>query len=205
VKVLTDLGLEVEVDECGKEFGSNYGNIFAKFKGSDPNRPTIILSAHMDTVVPGTDIKPVIEGDTIKSDGSTVLGSDDKSGIAIIIEVIKNIIEEKSPSGDIEIIFSISEETGLQGAKGFDVSKLNGKLGYALDSTEPDEVYIGAPSAVTIDIKIFGLAAHAGIAPEKGINAIKVASEAIAKMKIGRHDEDLFEPAGFFVGQTKQD
>ena len=200
VKLFEDLGLEVEVDNAGENFGSNYGNIYAKFRGSEPDRPVIILSAHLDTVVPGIGINPIVEGDKIRTDGSTILASDDKSGIAIIIEVIKNIQEANLPSGNIEVILSVCEELGMLGAKQFDISKLEGKFGYALDSTEPYDIYYGAPSANTIDIKIKGLAAHAGMAPEKGINAIKIASEAIAQMTIGRHDEETTSNIGVIKG-----
>jgi len=200
IKLFKSMELKVETDNCGKKFGSNFGNIYAKFKGIAPEKPSLILSAHMDTVSPGKNIKPIVEGDIVKTDGSTILGSDDKAGISIIVEVIKNIMEEKLHTGNIDIIISVCEETGMLGAKNFDISKLESKFGFALDSTEPDELTYGAPAANTMDFRVHGISAHAGMAPEKGINAIQILSEGIAKMNIGRIDYETTANIGLIKG-----
>ena len=121
--------LQVEIDDAGEAVGGNSGNVIARFPGTIPGAESIMMSAHMDTVVPGEGVKPVVEGDIIRTDGTTVLGGDDKSGCAVIIEVIRCLQEQNIPHAPIEAIFSICEEVGLLGAKNVDVSKIKAKYG----------------------------------------------------------------------------
>src|ERR687889_2468649 len=122
-----ELGAEVYIDGAGERVGGNTGNVIARFPGTIPAAEPIMMSAHMDTVVPGRGVKPVVEGDIIRTDGSTVLGGDDKSGCAVIIETIRCLQENNIPHAPIEAVFSICEEVGLLGAKHVDVSKLESK------------------------------------------------------------------------------
>src|ERR1044071_5601948 len=131
------MGAQVEIDAAGEAVGGNTGNVIARFPGTIPNAPAIMMSAHMDTVVPGEGVKPIVEGDIIRTDGTTVLGGDDKSGCAVIIEVIKCLKEQNIPHTPIEAIFSICEEVGLLGAKNVDVSKIKSKHGIVFDSDDP--------------------------------------------------------------------
>ena len=126
MKEMEEMGLEVYMDDAGEKVGSNSGNVIGKLKGNT-NGQTILFSAHMDTVSPGKGIKPVIKDGVIYSDGTTVLGGDDKAGIAAILEAVETVIEQDIPHGDIEIVFSIYEEGGLFGAKNLDYSKLKAK------------------------------------------------------------------------------
>ena len=123
-KYCEEMGATVEIDNAGDAVGGNTGNVIARFAGTIANAPSIMMSAHMDTVVPGEGVKPVVEGDIIRTDGTTVLGGDDKSGCAVIIEVIRCLQEQNIPHAPIEAIFSICEEVGLLGAKNVDVTKL---------------------------------------------------------------------------------
>ena len=118
------MGAQVEIDDAGEQVGGNTGNVIARFPGTLTSAQPIMMSAHMDTVVPGEGVKPVVEGDIIRTDGTTVLGGDDKSGCAVIIEVIRCLQEQNIPHAPIEAIFSICEEVGLLGAKNVDVSKI---------------------------------------------------------------------------------
>jgi tripeptide aminopeptidase len=199
-KYCEEMGAEVSIDEAGEKVGGNSGNVIARFRGTIPGAEPIMMSAHMDTVVPGEGVKPIIEGDIIRTDGTTVLGGDDKSGCAVIIETIRCLQEQNIPHTDIEAIFSICEEVGLLGAKHVDVSKIRSKYGIVFDSDDPGFLFTKGPSANHLEFKIHGLESHAGVAPEEGISAIKIAAEAIAAMKLGRIDEETTANIGVIRG-----
>ena len=194
------LGAEVEIDEAGVNVGGDVGNVIARIKGTVPGAPPLLLSAHMDTVVPGEDVKPIVEGDIVRTDGSTVLGGDDKSGCAIIVETVRALQEKKIPHGDIEAVFTICEEVGLLGAKHLDVGRLRARTGLVLDSDGVDELITHAPAANRLEIRVHGKEAHAGVVPEQGISAIKVAAEAIAGMRLGRIDAETTANLGVIQG-----
>src|ERR671932_32147 len=195
-----EMGAEVEIDDAGEKVGGNTGNVIARFKGTIPDAPPIMMSAHMDTVVPGENVQPIIEGDIIRPDGTTVLGGDDKSGCAIIIETIRCLQEQNIPHTDIEAVFSICEEVGLLGAKHLDVSRIRAKYGIVFDSDDPGFLFTKGPSANHLEFKIYGLESHAGVAPEQGISAIKIAAEAIHNMKLFRIDEETTANIGIIEG-----
>jgi len=200
VKELTDMGIEVIRDNAGTPVGSNTDNIIARLKGST-DQPSIMFSSHMDTVSPGNGIKPVVENGIIKTDGTTVLGGDDKAGIAAIIEAFQTLIEAGTAHGDVEAIITIAEEGGLNGSKNLDYSLVNSKFGFVLDSGgKTGEVIVQGPAQDKIDVTITGKPAHAGVEPEKGISAIMVASEAISNMKLLRIDEETTANIGVNEG-----
>ncbi|HMF56650.1 MAG TPA: M20/M25/M40 family metallo-hydrolase [Pyrinomonadaceae bacterium] len=199
-KYCEEMGAEVEVDEAGEKVGGNTGNVIARFRGTIPGSEAIMMSAHMDTVVPCENVLPIVEGDIIRTDESTVLGGDDKSGCAVIIETIRCLKEQNIPHTDIEAIFSICEEVGLLGAKNVDVSGLRSKYGIVFDSDDPGFLFTKGPSANHLEFKVHGLESHAGVAPEFGISAIKVAAEAINNMKLFRIDEETTANIGVIRG-----
>jgi tripeptide aminopeptidase len=199
-QICEEMGAEVEIDDAGSKVGGNSGNVIARFPGTIPGAETIMMSAHMDTVVPGEGVKPIVEGDIIRTDGTTVLGGDDKSGCAVIIETIRCLQERNIPHAPIEAVFSICEEVGLLGAKNVDVSKLKSKYGIVFDSDDPGFLFTKGPSANHMEWKIYGLESHAGVAPEKGISAIRIAAEALAEMKLGRIDEETTANVGVIRG-----
>jgi tripeptide aminopeptidase len=199
-KYCEEMGAEVSIDEAGEKVGGNSGNVIARFRGTIPGAEPIMMSAHMDTVGPGENVKPIIEGDIIRTDGTTVLGGDDKSGCAVIIETIRCLQEQNIPHTDIEAIFSICEEVGLLGAKHVDMSKIRSKYGIVFDSDDPGFLFTRGPSANHLEFKIHGLESHAGVAPEEGISAIRIAAEAIAAMKLGRIDEETTANIGVIRG-----
>ncbi|MEG0686544.1 MAG: M28 family peptidase, partial [Erysipelotrichales bacterium] len=185
-KQLKELGFEVFIGEVGTEIGSNGYNICAKLAGN-PDKDPILLSSHVDTVSPGKGIKPIVDGDIIKTDGSTILGGDDKSGIAIIVECMSVIKDKNLDSRPIEACFSIYEEQGLKGAKTFDMSNITAKEGIIIDSGGPiGSIATCAPAQDIINVNVYGKAAHAGMEPEKGISAIQIAARAIDNMKLLR-------------------
>ncbi len=201
IKKLKDLGLEVTVDQAGEKVKSNSGNIIARLKGSVKKATPIMFSAHMDTVVPGKKIKPICEGEKIVSSGETILGADDKAAIAALLEALQIIKENNILCGDIEIVFSICEEIGLEGAKNLDISSLNAQMGFVLDAGgQVGKIITTAPSQNSLQIIIYGKSAHAGSNPEEGINAIQVAGFALSRIKLGRIDEETTANIGIISG-----
>ncbi len=188
-KILTSMGAAVCFDNAKEETGGNCSNLIARFKGTVDRKP-IFLSGHMDTVGPGEGIKVQYQDGIFRSDGTTVLGADDKSAIAIILEVMDVILENKLEYPPVEIIFTVCEEIGLLGAKHLDYSLMESTFGYILDSTDTEGIVTKAPASNKIILKVYGRAAHAGAAPENGINAISIASRAIAELPLGRIDEE---------------
>jgi tripeptide aminopeptidase len=176
-------------DHADNRVGSNTGNLILKIKGNRPAAP-LMLNAHMDTVEPGVGVRPEFKDGIFRSDGSTILGADDKSAIAIIIETLNIIHELNLPHGPMDIVLTICEEIGLLGAKHLDFSLIDAKIGYALDTADTECIITRAPSANHFKIIVHGKDAHAGADPEKGINAISLASKAIARLGLGRVDEE---------------
>jgi len=197
---MEELGAVVSIDDAGERIGGSVGNVIAHFRGEVPSAKPLLLCAHMDTVVPGEGVVPVLEGDILRSDGRTVLGGDDKSGVAIICEVLRVLREDRIPCGDIDVVFTISEEAGLVGAKCLDVARLRARTGLVLDSDSVGFLFTKAPAANHVEFVVRGLAAHAGVCPEKGINAIRVAADGISRMRLGRIDEETTANIGVIEG-----
>ena len=197
--ILNDMGAETFVDDAGNAVGGNTGNLIARFRGS-VDVPVMMLNAHMDTVEPGNGVKPVYKDGVFTSDGTTILGADDKSAVAILLEVLTVLQEDRLPHGPLEVVLTICEEIGLQGAKNLDISQLTAKFGYALDATDTAGIVTRAPGANHLKFVVYGKDAHAGAAPEKGINAIVIASKAIAGLTIGRIDHETTCNIGVIQG-----
>lgn len=198
---LQELGLTVTEDNAGQVIGGNCGNLIAKLKGTLPMAPTVLFSAHMDTVQPCLNIEPVVKEGIITSAGPTILGADDKSGIAPILEALRTLQEQAIPHGDVQIIFSVAEEGGLNGSKNIDKTQLTADFGYILDTGgQPGSVIIEAPGQDRINIAIKGKAAHAGVEPENGISAIVVAAQAITRLRTGRIDAETTSNVGIIQG-----
>ena len=186
-------------DGSAEKTGSNCGNLIFRFNGST-DLPPVFFACHMDTVNPGCDVKVQRNGDIFTSAGDTILGGDDKSGIASLIELVTLLKENACSHRTVELIFTTCEEIGLLGAKHLDIQHLQSKFGYALDSNGIDKVIIGAPAANKIRIDVYGTAAHAGINPEAGVNAFQVAAQAITKLKLGKLDEESTANLGIMEG-----
>lgn len=183
-------GCSVFVDKAGKKIGSDaQGNIIATVKGTRPGKP-FLFAAHLDTVQPGRGVKPSVKGGRVVTDGTTVLGGDDKGGVAIMMELARVLKEQKPAHGGVQFIFTLSEENGMGGAKNLDYSKIKGKEGLLLDNEGVDELLVRGPEVCDFIVTIKGVAAHAGVCPEKGISALEVAAKALSLMKLGRIDAD---------------
>ncbi|MCF8095752.1 MAG: M20/M25/M40 family metallo-hydrolase [Desulfobacteraceae bacterium] len=188
-EMLGPLEPEVYIDDAGKKIGSDTGNLIMKFSGT-VDAPWLLLNAHLDTVEPGKGVKPQFSDGIFQSDGNTVLGADDKSAVAIIIETMRVIRENGLECGPVELLFTVCEEIGLLGAKNLDYSMISSKYGYSLDTSDTETIITQAPAANRFEICVHGKAAHAGAEPENGINAISVASRAIADLEPGRIDSE---------------
>jgi tripeptide aminopeptidase len=184
-------GLSIYEDNVNEVLGGESGNLLIRVPGN-VDAPPLLLASHMDTVAPGEGIKAVIgEDGIIRSDGSTILGSDDKAGIAAIMEVYDVIQENNIKHPPLEILLTVGEEQGLLGAKHFDFSQLKARIGYVLDAgSAPGTIVVKSPCQNEIEYIVTGRAAHAGINPEDGINAIQLAAIALSKMPCGRIDEE---------------
>ncbi|MBU0943990.1 MAG: M20/M25/M40 family metallo-hydrolase [Proteobacteria bacterium] len=199
-KVFTELGAEAVIeDNSAEKTGADCGNLLIRFPGTAAREP-IFFACHMDTVEPGCGIEVLRSGDIFTSLGNTILGGDDKSGIAALIEMMAVLQENESLYGPVEILLTTCEEIGLLGAKHFDAKRLQATYGYALDSTGINRVIVGAPAANRLKIQVHGIAAHAGLNPEHGISAFCLAARAIADLRLGRLDEQSTANFGLIHG-----
>lgn len=197
---LENLGLAVTQDDVGAKFGGNAGNVIGRLSGRVDLEP-ILLSAHLDRVPPGKGIKPVVEGDRIVSGGDTVLAADDLSGVVAILAGIRMARGAKKELPPLEVVFTVSEEEGLKGAKHLDYSQIRATRGYVFDSSSPVGVVIlQSPTHVSMDVVIAGRAAHAAVNPEGGISAIQVAAEAIRGFPFGHIDDQTTANIGVISG-----
>lgn len=198
---ITRLGWEAEEDGAGERLQGESGNLLVKIPGTIES-PTLLLAVHMDTVVPGTDIRAVRgQDEIIRSAGQTILGADDKAGVAAIIEALEVLKEQGLTHPPLELLFTVSEEQGLLGAKHFDYSRLRAGMGYVLDSGGgPGTIVTRSPCQNEIEYRVTGRAAHAGINPEDGINAIKIMAQALAAMPCGRIDDETTCNFGIIEG-----
>jgi tripeptide aminopeptidase len=198
------LGLEVTEDDVAGKIGHGAGNLFAWLPASSGQEhiPAILFTSHMDTVSPGNGIKPRLDSDGyIRSDGTTILGADDKAGLAAMFEALRVLKEQEKPHGAIQFVITVGEESGLLGSRAMDGSRLRAKFGYALDSNGAiGHIAVAAPTNSRQYITIRGKAAHAGVNPEDGISAIQVAAKAVSRMKLGRIDSETTANIGRFEG-----
>ncbi len=188
---LNRLGLTTERDA--------HGNVIA----SEPGELPLLLSAHMDTVEPGRGIIPLIQGDRIVSQGNTILGGDCKAGIAAIMEGLESVIEEDLPHRPLQVVFTRGEEIGLVGATNLDYSRIRALEAVVFDGNGPVNTITGSsPSYMSFDVTVKGRGAHAGVEPEKGLSAIRIASEIIQELPQGRLDEESTFNVGLISGGT---
>jgi len=199
----TALDVEVFEDDSPTRTGQEAGNLICTLKGNKPGARPIYFTCHMDTVNPGKGVKPTIKDGVIATDETTILGADDKAGIAALLEAVRVLKENEISHGDIQFIITVSEEIGLVGSGAMDSSLLNAEFGYAIDSSgSVGEIIVAAPTQAKIVAKVYGKTAHAGVEPEKGISAITIAANAIANMPLGRIDEELTANIGTINGGT---
>ena len=203
-KRLRDLGAaEIHEDGAGKALGGNTGNIIANFKGTVADVPIVMLTAHMDCVEPCANINPVLKDGVIRSDGTTILGADDKAGVVAILETLRCLKEQNIPHGDLQVVFTVAEEGGVNGSRCLDTSLLHADLGYTLDTHgHAGTAAFKAPGKNQLVVRIVGKAAHAGIDPEAGRNAITAAGRVLTAVPQGRIDAETTCNVGKIAGGT---
>lgn len=195
VTELRAVGVEAERDSTGNVVGRRAG------RGRLAGAPPILLSGHMDTVQPGVGIQPLVEGGVVRTNGSTILGADDKAGLAAILEALR--VTQKSDCRPVEVAFTVQEETGLTGAKGLDLERFAARQAVVLDSNAPvGSIVNQAPAADRLHVVVHGKAAHAGVSPELGVSAIQAAARALAEMRLGRIDAETTANIGVIHGGT---
>ncbi|MDT8903020.1 M20/M25/M40 family metallo-hydrolase [Anaeroselena agilis] len=198
---LAALGCAVDEDDVGGRIGGNCGNVIAYLKGNVATAPVVMLSAHLDCVEPCAGIKPQLKDGVITSGGDTILGADDKSGVAGILEALSVVRETGAAHGDIQVVFTVAEEGGVNGSKNMDRGRLKADYGYVLDSGgAPGRIINAAPGQNSIKVVVRGKTAHAGVAPEEGVNAIVVAGKAMAELRQGRIDDETTANVGIIKG-----
>ncbi|MDR2549675.1 MAG: M20/M25/M40 family metallo-hydrolase [Desulfobulbus sp.] len=201
-QIFRELGAaEIVEDDSAARTGSECGNLIVRFPGTLELAP-IFFSCHMDTVQPAEGVRVKRSGDLFTSASDTILGSDDKSGIAACIEAMRVLRESGRPHRPVELVITTCEEIGLVGAKALDPVLVRAREGYALDSSGFARVVTHAPAANRLTVTVSGVAAHAGLHPEWGVNALILAAKALAQVPNGRIDEETTTNFGTVKGGT---
>jgi tripeptide aminopeptidase len=199
---LRALGLEVEEDESGAATGSDAGNLLARIPGAE-GAPTVLLCAHMDTVPLDAPVEVVSDNGLLTNKHDAILGADNKAAIATIMATVRRLVHGDGGGTGVELLFTTGEEQALKGAKWTDMSKLTADFGYVFDHASPiGEIVVASPTYYSVEARFRGQAAHAGIRPEAGHNAIAAAARAIAAMRIGRLDDETTANVGRIEGGT---
>jgi tripeptide aminopeptidase len=198
---LHGIGLEVAEDDAGSAIGSNAGNLLARLPGRNGGGTPIFLCAHLDTVPPAGPIEPVVEDGIVRNGAGTILGADNKSAVAAMIEAARRIVAEGRPHAGVELLFTQKEEVGLLGAGAFDHTRLEAELGFVFDQAAPiGDVILGAPYQRSLFVRFHGRPAHSGMVPEEGRSAIQAAARAIADLRLGRIDHETTANVGLISG-----
>jgi tripeptide aminopeptidase len=183
---LSALGIPATMDDAGSTFGGNAGNVRGTLPATTDGIP-ILLCAHMDTVQSTKNLKHVRTNGMIASDGTTILGGDDRAGLAVVLEILRTLKDHSILHGPIEILFTVCEEAGMYGAKFIQRSDFEARFGFVFDcQASPGNYIVEAPGAVAFTAVVHGRSAHAAVSPEKGIHAIQIAGKAIGQLKLGR-------------------
>src|ERR1051325_95720 len=199
-RYLRDLGLTVDEDDAGAAVGSNAGHRYCRAAADTGGSPycrveaigngggtSIFLCAHLDTVPPEGPLEPVIEDGVVRNAGGTILGADNKSAVAAMLEGTRRVLAENRSHAGIELLFTPKEEVGLLGAAAFDHRRLHARVGYVYDQAAPiGEIVLGAPWSQALEVTFHGRAAHSGMYPEEGRAAVQAAAKAIADLRLGR-------------------
>jgi tripeptide aminopeptidase len=198
---LRDLGLEASEDEAGTRIGATSGNVFCALPPNAEEGVPLFFCAHLDTVPPLAPIEPVLEEGLIRNAAGTILGADNKSAVAVMLEAVRRLIADGRPHAGVELLFTPKEEVGLLGAEAFDHERLRARTGFVYDHAAPiGEIILGAPHMKGIDARFRGRAAHSGMFPEEGRSAIAAAARAIADLRLGRLDEETTANVGRIEG-----
>ena len=201
---LEALGLGADEDDAGAKVGSTVGNIYARLEPNGGAGEPLFFCAHLDTVLPEGPIEPEVgEDEVVRNSAGTILGADNKSAVASMLEAAARLVEDVRPHSGVELLFTPKEEVGLLGAAAFDETRLAARAGYVYDHAGPiGEIVLGAPFQQKLDVRFHGRAAHAGMYPEEGRSAIAAAARAVADLRLGRLDDETSANVGRIDGGT---
>ena len=201
---LTQLGLDWDEDDAAARLEGDTGNIYCRIPATNGRGTPIFLCAHTDTVPPEAAIDPVVgEDGVVRNAAGTILGSDNKAAVAVLLQATRRIVEERRPHAGVELLFTPQEEVSLRGAEAFDHTRLVAETGFVYDQGAPiGEIVVGAPHGRLLDFRFHGRSAHAGMFPEDGRSAIAAASRAVADFRLGRIDEETSANVGLITGGT---
>jgi tripeptide aminopeptidase len=196
------MGLAVQEDDAGPTAGSDAGNLFARIDGSGPDY--MLRCAHLDTVPAIAPIEPVLKDGGWENANDAILGADNKAAVAVLLELARRLATAPAPPPvGVELLFTVSEENGLHGAKAFDKSRLRSRIGFVFDHASPiGEIIVASPTYQRVVAELRGIAAHAGVRPENGRSAIAAGARGIAAMQLGRLDEETTANVGVIQGGT---
>jgi tripeptide aminopeptidase len=202
-RYLHDLAVEVEEDDAGGVVGGDTGNLLARLPPTIDGGIPIFLCAHLDTVPPDGELRPVVEDGVVRNAAGTILGADNKAAVASMLAAAATILRENRPHAGVELLFTPKEEVGLRGAYAFDHTRLAARLGYVYDQAAPiGQVILGAPTQRSLHVRFHGRPAHAGMVPEEGRSAVAAAARAIADLRLGRLDDETTANVGLVAGGT---
>jgi tripeptide aminopeptidase len=200
---LSALGLEWDEDDTATELEGDAGSIYCRIPATNGGGTAIFLCAHTDTVPPEGPIEPVVDEGFVRNAAGTILGSDNKAAVVVMLEAVRRIFDERVPHAGIELVFTPQEEVSLRGAAAFDRTRLLAGTGFVYDQGAAiGEIVLGSPHGRLLDFRFHGRAAHAGMAPEEGRSAVAAASRAIADFRLGRIDEETSANVGVISGGT---
>ena len=197
---LDGLGLPYDEDAAGAAIGSEIGNLYCRLPATAAGTP-FFLNAHLDTVPPTAAVEPEVRNGVVINRQDTILGADNKAAVASMLAAVAAVVREGRPHPGIELVLTPMEEVGLRGAKQFDTGRLVARHGYCYDHAAPiGQVVLAAPTQKSMKLVFLGRAAHSGMVPEDGRNAIQAAARAIADMRLGRIDPETTANVGLIEG-----
>lgn len=200
---LAALGAEVSEDGAAAELPAGAGNIIGRFPATGGGGVPIMFAAHLDTVPVEGPVEVVLEDGMLTNARPQILGGDDKSAVAAMLEAMRRIVADGRPHAGIELVFTPCEEIGLLGAAAFDPARLVARYGFVYDHTGPlGGIVTSAPWLTKIHATFHGTPAHAGIVPEEGRSAISAAAAAVTRMPLGRIDPETTANVGTIGGGT---
>ena len=200
---LSALGLEWDEDDTAGELEGDAGSIYCRLPATNGGGTPLFFCAHTDTVPPEGPIQPVVDEGVVRNGAATILGSDNKAAVAVMLEAVRRILEERRPHAGIELVFTPQEEVSLRGAAAFDHARLVAETGFVYDQGAAiGEIVLGSPHGRLLDFRFHGRAAHAGMAPEEGRSAVAAAARAVADFRLGRIDEETSANVGVITGGT---
>ncbi|MEL4026936.1 M20/M25/M40 family metallo-hydrolase [Lysinibacillus endophyticus] len=198
---LLNMGFTVQFDSAHEEFDGQVGNLIAHWPGTDPSIPPLFLSTHMDTVLPTANLVPVIRDGVIYSDGTTILGADDRAALTAYLQGIEYIQKHNIPCGPIELILTVCEQQGLKGARYLDYSKVQSQFGYIFDSDgDVGQIITRGPFSSKFHIEILGKASHIGLNPEDGVSAFLVGADVLKAIPQGKLEGNVLANVGIIEG-----